>query len=159
MLARLKQFLTGEVDGSREAGPLGSDRSEDEMQAAVAALLVEAAQMDGNFDEVERAAIAHLLAARFGLSEDEVAEAIATAENVENHGNLVFSVTRVVRDSLDYEGRVELMEMLWEVAYADGEIHDWEANLARRVAGLIHVQDRDSGIARKRVRERLGIAG
>ena len=159
MLARLKQFLTGEVDDAAEAGPLGRDRSDDEMQAAVAALLVEAAQMDGSFDEAERDAIAHLLAERFELSEDEVADVIATAEAVENHGNLVFSATQAVRDGLDYEGRVGLMEMLWEVAYADGEIHDWEANLARRVAGLIHVQDKDSGIARKRVRERLGITG
>jgi len=40
--------------------------------------------------------------------------------------------------------------MLWDVACADGEIHDYEANLVRRVAGLIHVSDRDSGQARKR---------
>lgn len=157
MLARLKEILTGDAGGPGDSGPLGRDRSEDEMQAAVAALLVESAQMDGAFDETERHTIAHLLAARFGLSEDEVADVIDTAEASENHGNLVFSATRAVRDGLDYDGRVELMEMLWEVAYADGEIHDWEANLARRVAGLIHVEDRDSGLARRRVRERLGI--
>lgn len=157
MLGRLKEFLAGNGSDGGDAGPLGRDRSEDEMQAAVAALLVEAAQMDGTFDEAERHTIAHLLATRFGLSEQEVAEAIDTAETAENHGNLVFSATRAVRDGLDYDGRVGLMEMLWEVAYADREIHDWEANLARRVAGLIHVDDKDSGLARRRVRERLGI--
>jgi len=46
---------------------------------------------------------------------------------------------------------------LWEVAYADGEVHDYEANLVRRVAGLLYVQDRDSGRARKRVLKRLNI--
>jgi uncharacterized tellurite resistance protein B-like protein len=41
--------------------------------------------------------------------------------------------------------------MLWEVAYADGNVDDYEANLVRRVAGLLYVPDRDSGAARKRV--------
>ena len=47
--------------------------------------------------------------------------------------------------------------MLWEVAYADGVLHDYEANLMRRVGGLIYVTDRDRGDARRRVLERLGI--
>ena len=51
-----------------------------------------------------------------------------------------------------------MIEMLWEVAYADGVLSKYEANLVRRIAGLIYVSDRDSGIARKRVMARLGIA-
>jgi uncharacterized tellurite resistance protein B-like protein len=49
-----------------------------------------------------------------------------------------------------------MIEMLWEVAYADGKVHDFEASLVRRVSGLIHVSDRDSGTARKKVLARLG---
>ena len=45
--------------------------------------------------------------------------------------------------------------MIWSVAYADGEVHDFESNLARRVAGLLHVTDRDAGAARKRAIARL----
>ena len=51
------------------------------------------------------------------------------------------------------------MEMLWEVAYADGELHDYEASLIRRVTGLLHVSDRDSGAARKRALDRLAQQG
>ena len=51
---------------------------------------------------------------------------------------------------------VMLMEMLWEVVYADGELHDYEANLLRRTAGLLHVSDQESGAARKRVLARMG---
>jgi len=47
--------------------------------------------------------------------------------------------------------------MAWEVAYADGELHDFEANLLRRLAGLLYIEDRDSGMARKRVLDRLGL--
>ena len=49
--------------------------------------------------------------------------------------------------------------MLWEVVYADGELHDYEASLLRRVSGLLYVSDWDSGEARKRVRSRLGATG
>jgi uncharacterized tellurite resistance protein B-like protein len=50
-----------------------------------------------------------------------------------------------------------IIEMLWEVVYADGVLHDYEANLLRRIGGLIYVSDRDRGAARKRVMKRLGI--
>jgi len=49
------------------------------------------------------------------------------------------------------------VEMLWEVVYADGVLHDYEANLLRRIGGLIYVSDMDRGNARKRVMTRLGI--
>jgi uncharacterized tellurite resistance protein B-like protein len=48
------------------------------------------------------------------------------------------------------------MEMLWDVAYADDHLHHLESSLMRRLAGLLHVDDRDSGEARKRVLARRG---
>ena len=48
-----------------------------------------------------------------------------------------------------------MIEMIWEVVYADGELHDYEDSLLRRIAGLIYVSDRDRGAARKRALERL----
>ena len=53
--------------------------------------------------------------------------------------------------------RVELVEMLWEVVYADGRVDPFEANLLRRIGGLIYVSDRERGAARKRVAARLGV--
>ena len=61
-------------------------------------------------------------------------------------------------DFFEPEERIALIEMLWEVAYADGELHDYEASLIRRITGLLYVSDRDSGEARKRVRARLGLS-
>ena len=62
----------------------------------------------------------------------------------------------MIKDRFPHEERLELMEMLWEVAYADGVLHDFEASLMRRISGLIYVSDRDSGAARKRALARLG---
>jgi uncharacterized tellurite resistance protein B-like protein len=55
------------------------------------------------------------------------------------------------------EERVAIIEMLWEVVYADGTLHEYEASLLRRVCGLIYVTDQDSGTARKRVLEKMGL--
>jgi Tellurite resistance protein TerB len=65
-----------------------------------------------------------------------------------------YQVTRIIKDRLEPDQRAAIIEMLWEVAYADGEVHDYEANLIRRVAGLLHVEDRDAGEARRRVLQR-----
>jgi uncharacterized tellurite resistance protein B-like protein len=67
-----------------------------------------------------------------------------------------YTFTRTVKDAFEHEDRVEFMQMLWEVAYADGVLHDHEANLMRRVTGLMHVTDRESGEARKRALRQLG---
>jgi uncharacterized tellurite resistance protein B-like protein len=65
--------------------------------------------------------------------------------------------TTAIKDGFEPAERVELIEMLWEVVYADGQLHDYEASLLRRIAGLLYVSDRNSGEARKRVLARLGM--
>ena len=111
--------------------------------------------MDESFDEAERHRIVALAKARFDLSDAEAKELLEAALTEVADSSQLFGFTRVVNARFDYEERVELMEMLWQVAYADGELHDYESNLMRRIAGLIHVTDRDSGNARKRALESL----
>ncbi|MGY9061812.1 MAG: tellurite resistance TerB family protein [Rhodospirillales bacterium] len=123
--------------------------------AAACALLVDAASIDGDFDLAERRTIAGLLAAKFELDTGEVEalieEAVARVSKSVDH----YGFARQVKEAYDHDARVDLIEMLWQVAYADGVVDDFEANLMRRLAGLLHVSDRESGDARKRVLERL----
>lgn len=151
MIDKLKAFLLG----SAESG-LKADQGQDALQVAAAALLVEAALMDESFDDAERATIERLLTARFELSAGEVSALIEEAKAQVTESSQLFGFTRIVADSFDNEQRVELVEMLWQVAYADGELHDFEANLMRRLAGLLHVSDYDSGRARRAALARLG---
>ncbi len=125
-----------------------------EMHLAAAALMVEAATMDDDFDARERAAILGLVIERFGLSPEEGESLIETAAQRVAGSSHLFEFTRVVKHAFAYRERVELLEMLWEVAYSDAKLHHLEANLIRRVTGLLHVSDRDSGAARKRALER-----
>ena len=82
---------------------------------------------------------------------------IASGQAAVERSHQLFAFTRIVKQGFDFDERIRMIEMLWEVAYADGELHDYEASLVRRVAGLIHVADRDAGQARKRVLARLGL--
>lgn len=150
MLAQLKLLVFG------GASPADAARSgADPVAAAAAALMIEAAVMDGHFDDDERTTVSCLLAERFDLDGDEVAALIAETEAAVESAVELFSFTRVLRDDFDHDQRIAMVEMLWEVSYADGVLHDYEANLIRRVNGLLHVGDRESGAARKRVLERL----
>ncbi|GAB4365270.1 MAG: TerB family tellurite resistance protein [Kiloniellaceae bacterium] len=152
MLDRLKAFLAG-PNAARGAasGPA------DAVQLATVALLVEAAQMDAEFGAEERAKITELVENRFGLSAAEARELLQAASDKVEQAVEVFGFTREIKNAFSPEERIEMMEMLWEVAYADGVLHDLEASLMRRLAGLLHVSDRDSGLARKRVLVRLGL--
>ena len=81
----------------------------------------------------------------------------AAAESGVERSQQIFRLTRIVEESFTPAERIDLVEMLWEVIYADGRVDAYEANLMRRTAGLIHVSDGESGAARKRVLERLGL--
>jgi len=136
-----------------------ADAAEDDapVQMAVAALLIEAALFDGHFDDRERKQILKLLRARFALSEMAAQTLCEQAQIWAEDPNNLHRFTKTVKDAMPHEERVELIEMLWEVAYADGRIDDFEANLLRRIGGLIYVSDRERGQAQKRVLSRLAI--
>jgi uncharacterized tellurite resistance protein B-like protein len=153
MLERIRRLLGGHPSVAQ-----GAAHSFEERQLAAAALMVEAAAMDAKFDAAERARIGELIRDRFALGADEAADLIAEAERAASTSVAWHGFTRAIKDGFDHTERVQLIEMLWEVAYADGELHDYEASLLRRVAGLLYVSDRDSGEARKRVLARLGLS-
>jgi uncharacterized tellurite resistance protein B-like protein len=150
MLNRIKDLF---------AAPERAVGSHESVHLAAAVLMVEAAYMDQDFDSGERRTITDILKSHFTLSDDEVADLLAHAEQIHNDTNQLLRFTRAIKDGYAQKDRVKVVEMLWEVAYSDGTLHDYEANLLRRVCGLIYVSDRDSGLARKRVLDRLGLNG
>ncbi len=154
MLSKVREFLFER--GGRAVSEDGG-HSDDELHLAAAALMVEAARLDGTFDDSERTQISQILRRRFDLDAESVDRlieaAVATVDTVPE----IYGFTRTIRQNFSHDERISMLEMLWEVAYADGELHEYEASLLRQVTGLLYVTDRENGIARKAVRERLGI--
>ena len=124
---------------------------------ACAALMTRAAWLDGTLDKVEEKALRDLMMKRFEISPGEADEILKAAADDLDTSNDLYRYTKDLRDNFDADERLKLIEMIWEVVYADGVLHDFEATLMRRLAGLLYVDDRDSGEAKKRAMHKLGL--
>ena len=139
------------------AAPDTATVERDELETAVAVLLIEAARRDDTFDGVERSKIEELLAHKFQLSPEATRQLLAEAEATADRTSQLYPFTRMAVERMSPEQRVRLIEMLWEVAYADGILDPEEDALVRRIAGLIYVSDGDRVGARLRVLARIQV--
>jgi len=147
MLEGLRKLLLGEeAEFARH----------DERQIAAAALLISAANEDGSYDPVERDTILGLLERSFGLAAEQAAGLMQLAEKQAEGAVGLHRFVTILNRALEPDDKIKLVEMLWEVVYADGRLDDYEANLMRRLGGLLGVSDFERGEARKRVLARRG---
>ena len=114
--------------------------------------------MDGSFTDRERERIEQLLVDRFHLTLEVAAELLGEAQGHAQDSTGWHGFTTAVKDGFDHQGRIGLVEMMWEIVYADGELHDYEASLMRRVTGLLYVSGAESAEARERALARLGLS-
>ena len=153
MIEHIRALLNGEGHLGKHAD---AANAVGELQAAVAALLIEAARLDGDYGAPERKRIEALLTERFSLPPETLVTLMKTATKLSDDAVDSYEFTSQIARKFDHEERIGIVEMLWDVAYADGSVHPYEANLLRRVAGLLYVTDQESGAARKRVVARYG---
>jgi uncharacterized tellurite resistance protein B-like protein len=143
-----RYFLNDVVDRARIG--LGDGTAEHRLRTAVAVLLIETARMDATFGVEERKQIERILADRFSLSDDALSALMANAEKTVADTTQYFPFTHHINQEMSPEEKCEVIEMLWRVAYADGELDPHEDALIRQLAGLIHVTDRERAFARQR---------
>lgn len=155
MIAKIKKFLF--EDNGKAAS--GNKHHRDELHIAAAALLLEAGMLDGSLDAPEREAVRRLVKERFGL-DDAAIDLIMTESEKRAAGAVdIFGFLKVIIANFDRDEQIEMVEILWDVICADGEIDDHESNLVRRVTGMMGITDQESGAARKRAMARAGISG
>ncbi|PWC49100.1 hypothetical protein TSA6c_23020 [Azospirillum sp. TSA6c] len=135
----------------------GVEPGEDALQAAAAALMVEAARTDDTISEAERDRILSVVRSHFKLSEEEAQDLLSAAVFDTEDVSPYLRYVSVIMDRCPPGHRLWIIEMLWEVAYADGVLNDLESSLLRRIGGLLHISDVERGEARKRVLARLGL--
>ena len=152
MLAALRKLISLKKENENK-----SNSVDQEGRLACAALMTRAAWLDGTLDKVEESALRDLMMKRFELSLGEADEILKAAEDDLDTSNDLYRYTKDLRDNFDADERLKLIEMVWEVVYSDGILHEFEATLMRRLAGLLYVDDRDSGEAKKRVMHKLGL--
>ena len=117
---------------------------------AVIILLLEACQIDGETDEVEIEYINKLLINKFNFTESESKENINQAISNSEERVEIFSQIKIILNEMDHKERVDVIEMMWGVILSDGVVDDFEANLMRRMNGLLYISGIESAEAKER---------
>ena len=137
MLASIKRFFDLKLAAATESGTPAEQ--EHAYRLATAALLIEMTRADYDVKSVERDAVTRAVQRVFGLDAAETAELVALAEEEADAATSLYEFTRLINDNFEPEQKEHIVELLWQVALADGEIDKYEDHLVRRVADLIHV--------------------
>ncbi len=149
MIERLRRFFDRNVRHPAEAG---GDEAEHALRLATAALLVEMSRMDDRVTDAERAAIERALRGKFHLSPEEAADLVELAEAEAREATSYFGFTSLINKYFSPWQKAQVIELLWQVAYADGHLEKYEEHLVRRIADLLHVPHREFIGAKLRAR-------
>ena len=117
---------------------------------AVLSLLIEACKVDGIVSDNEIEKITDLLINKFHLEPSKATNAVNFVLEKANEKVEIFSDIKVVLDTMDHEERIKVVEMLWGVVLADGNMDDYESNLMRKISSLLHVSSFETAEAKKR---------
>jgi len=147
MLDDLRRFLAELVDGKKPQDQF----ADNDYRRAAAALLVHVATLDGELTEAKRAKLHTILEREFALDAAATDELIAEAAADDREAVDFYHFTSLLMRTLDEAGRLSIVEMLWEMVYADGRVSEFEANVMWRVADLLAVSSRDRIALRERV--------
>lgn len=154
MLDALRQFLADLAGGGAH-----DEFAVDDHRVAAAALLINLIGADGVVTEKERTALHDVLKSRFSLDEAETADLIAAGTAREADAIDLYGFTSILKRSLDEAGRTGVVEMMWEIVFADGAAHEIEDNLVWRAADLLGVSDRDRVELKRRIAAHAGALG
>jgi uncharacterized tellurite resistance protein B-like protein len=139
------RILTDLFDSLKPAqAPVGLAEREHTLQLVTAVLLIEVVRADGEIDDSERTVVMEALGSRFRLSGQELADVFELARHKSEHAHDLHSFTELINERLDEAERIQVFELLWAVAYANGKADDHEAHLLRRLADLLHIRHQDA---------------
>ncbi len=124
-------------------GTTGRSLREDDPRVAAAALMYHVMNADGDRQDVEWEMLKQLLATSYGISGQELDRLVKAGEQADNEAIDLYAFTSVLKRSLDDEARKDFIGMMWEIVYADGQVHEMEDNVIWRIAELIGVESRD----------------
>jgi uncharacterized tellurite resistance protein B-like protein len=129
---------------------INEHENDDEDIQAIIILLLEACQIDGATEQVEINFIKKLLINKFNFTQEEAERNINKALKNHEESIEIFSQIKTILDQMDHKERIDVIEMMWGVVLVDGIIDDFEANLMRRMNGLLYVSGIESAEAKER---------
>lgn len=140
MLASLKNFLSEQfsLDTTDEG-----DETQHALGVATAALAMDIARADNSVDESERRHIIAAISEQFSFSEEETKKLIELADDKLEQSVSLYDFTRQLNDGLDRNEKIQIVRLLWDVAWADNELNKYEEYFIRKIADLLYVSHAD----------------
>jgi uncharacterized tellurite resistance protein B-like protein len=152
MLTNLKKYFAENISLKDNAGVDETDRN---IQIATCALLLEMANSDDQFTDDEKARITAILKSQFGLDDNQVNELLELTKRQLDKSLDLYGFAKLINEHYGEKQRIAVIELIWEVIYADGQLSGYEDYLVHKyqaILGLTHKQLID---AKMRVLERL----
>ena len=139
MFDSFRKFLADISQGGKHPAQFEAN----DYRLAAAALLVHAAEIDGNISDVGRTTLHQVIKRHFDLDETQTNTLLAEATQAEHEAVDLYHFTRLLNRALDEDGRRRMVEMMWEIVYADGRVTEFESNLIWRAADLLGISSRE----------------
>ncbi len=133
----MRKFLEDRLQGG--AGGSGSKDEQHDLHLAMATLLMEISRADMHVSDQERAAAADALRRLFDLGPADAEQLVGQAEREAEGAVSLFPFTQLVDHQFSMEQKKDIVELLWSVSLADGELDKYEEHVIRKIADLLHV--------------------
>jgi uncharacterized tellurite resistance protein B-like protein len=149
MLTAIKNFFEQNLLAENDQ-PL-----DQQLRLATAALMIEMMNQDDRVEATEREAVKRSLKSRFELNDAQADELYELAIEAARHSTDYFHFTSLIKDNYSPDQKIQVVEYLWGIAYADGELDTYEEHMVRRIAELLYVSHKDFIQAKHRVLDQL----
>jgi uncharacterized tellurite resistance protein B-like protein len=151
MLTAIREFFDAHI-----GKPASAPDARHAIALATAALLVEVGRLDAEIDAAERAAVLRAVREKFGLSAQEAETLIGLAETEAREATDYYQFTSLINRHFSQEQRQRVIELMWQVAYADAELSAHEQHVVRKIADLLYVPHGAYIAAKLRARDAAG---
>ncbi len=153
MLDTIREFFERHIDA-----PATQGANHHSIEIATAALLVEVARLGREIKPTEHEAVLRAVRSRFGLSAGEADTLVRLAEDQARSATDHFQFTSLINRSFSQAQKQQVIELMWQVAYADSELSAYEQHVIRKIADLLYVPHRAYIAAKLRARDAAGTA-
>ncbi len=141
------------------AQPESPEDHEQTLRVATAAILLETAYADHSLSSKEESRILEFLQQKFDISEDMARELVEAAEEMRGQTIDHWNVTNTVRKSFPLIDRIQIVKAMWRLVYLDGDLHQYENYMVRKMADLLGLEHHVMIEAKLAVRKELALAG
>lgn len=139
MIKSLKEFFERNEQGA-DSGALGAGNR---VELAAAVLMLEISLADSSLDDEELVIIKNALVNVFHIEAQQVSELIDLAQKEVDLSVSLHDFTRLLNEKLSMEERTQVVELLWQVAFADAVLNKYEEYYIRKIAGLLYIPHKD----------------